>query len=132
VLSPVESIGKALEEEAMHPSASTKSRAEAGSGKWGVVLIKDFIPNSRGGADSAKPIEAWVPLGSTTKVANMADTQIWHSLIVGIAIREIHETLEWAQLASNPGFPLVDPHLHTPDLELVLANIRAGMLSVAK
>jgi hypothetical protein len=97
-----------------------------------MLLTNDPVRNARGGLDSKQPIEAWVPFGSTANVGAMSDRQILMSMIVSIAAREVHETLEWSQLADDPGRPLVDPHLRTDDLEHVLDAIHRGLLTGAR
>ena len=130
VLSPQLYFEKAQNEYRRQPSPTSKARFEQAKGKWAIVFNRGPVPNARGGLDSDLPLETAAAF-TPQEVRDMDPDSIRRTMIGTIVEREVHEVLEWAQLRSHPGVPIVNPHKFSEELEDVIRRVAIAIFDHA-
>jgi hypothetical protein len=130
VLSPDKLLAKFEAERASQPGPIPDHRVQQAVAKWGVVFRHPPMPNSRTGADSSRLQEAFVDL-TPDQIRDMSIHELRKSCVGVIIERELHELLEFAQLRTNPGVPLFNPHHYTEDLVDIVEKIANSLLEHA-
>ena len=129
VLSPQRYTEKVDGDFVRQPGPITEVRRQQAAGKWALVFKGRAALNSRTGAGGA-PLEATASF-TPEEVRTLSPRDIWNVLIGVIAELEFHEVLEWAQLKSAPGEPIVNPHKRSSDLETIVNRVAEELLKHA-
>lgn len=130
VLSPERLMAKFETERARQPGPISEDRVQQAVAKWGVVF-QHPTPNSRTGAHSSLMQEAIVDF-TPEQVRDMSVHELRKSCVGVIIERELHELLEFAQLTTNPGVPLFNPHRYTEDLVDLVEKVANSLLEHAE
>ena len=130
VLSPQRYFEKAEIEYRLQPDPTAAARLELAKGKWAITFHRGPVANARGGLDSSRPLETAVAF-TPQEVKKMSPEAIRKVMIGTIAEREVHEVLEWAQLRSRPGVPIINPHTYSEDLREVIVRMGNAILDHA-
>jgi hypothetical protein len=130
ILSPDELMTKFEAERTSQPGPIPSRRAQQATAKWGVVFQHPPMPNSRTGADSSRLQEAIVVF-TPEEIRGMSIHELRKSCVGVIIERELHELFEFAQLRTNPGVPLFNPHHYTEDLVDIAKKVANSLLEHA-
>jgi hypothetical protein len=103
------------------------SPSAVGSCQVSVVFQHPPMPNSSTGTDSSRLQEAIVDF-TPDQIRDMCIHELRKSCVGVIIERELHELLEFAQLRTNPGVPLFNPHHYTEDLVDIVEKVANSLL----
>ena len=97
--------------------------------KWVFRFTRGRVSDARGGPGFST---FYARAAFTPKEArDMGPDEICRAMIGVLAERQFHEVLEWAQLKTMPGVPLVDPHHMSDDLYNVVSRVANAVLNHA-
>lgn len=129
VFSPPEYLEHAKEEFRRLPNPSTRQRLEAATDQWAFIFSGRRVANSRG--EPGYSVHDARAFFTPEQASSMTPAEIRNMLIAILAEREIHQVLEWAQLKSRPGVPIVDPHEMSDELYEVVSLVANAVLKHA-
>ena len=110
--------------------ASRRHRPDVRRRTGGVVFQHPPTPNSRTGQHSSLMQEAIIDF-TPDQVREMSVHELRKSFVGVIIEREVHEMLEFGQLTTDPGVPLVNPHHYNQDLIDVVNRVAEALLEHA-
>ena len=127
VLSPQNLLERFEADYQRQPGPITEARIEQVAGKWAVIFVHPPMPNSRTLQPGTMPIEAIIDF-TPAQIEEMTEFELRRSFVSIILMMQAHEMLEWAQLTTVPGEPIINPHRMSDDLIFIADKVRDAIL----